>query len=51
MLMNTLGGPGGSGLAALDQLGSMVLGLTGGHYDLVSWDPRGVGPLTMYVPL
>ncbi|KAH9892884.1 alpha/beta-hydrolase [Cubamyces lactineus] len=41
------GGPGGSGLAALDQLGSMVRGLTGGHYDLVGWDPRGVGPLTI----
>ncbi|KAJ8494840.1 hypothetical protein ONZ51_g2091 [Trametes cubensis] len=41
------GGPGASGLAALDQLGSTVLSLTGGHYDLVSWDPRGVGPLTI----
>ncbi|KAI0325950.1 alpha/beta-hydrolase [Cubamyces sp. BRFM 1775] len=41
------GGPGASGLDALDQLRSTVLSLTGGHYDLVSWDPRGVGPLTI----
>ncbi|KAI0331373.1 alpha/beta-hydrolase [Cubamyces sp. BRFM 1775] len=41
------GGPGESGLAALDGFGSMVSSLTGGHYDVVSWDPRGVGPLTV----
>ncbi|KAJ8481327.1 hypothetical protein ONZ51_g6079 [Trametes cubensis] len=41
------GGPGQSGLAVLDAFGPMVLALTGGHYDVVSWDPRGVGPLTI----
>ncbi|KAH9886730.1 alpha/beta-hydrolase [Cubamyces lactineus] len=41
------GGPGESGLAALDEFSSMVSSLTGGHYDVVSWDPRGVGPLTV----
>ncbi|KAI0325960.1 alpha/beta-hydrolase [Cubamyces sp. BRFM 1775] len=41
------GGPGESGLAALDSLGSTASSLSGGHYDIVSWDPRGVGPLTI----
>ncbi|KAJ8494816.1 hypothetical protein ONZ51_g2084 [Trametes cubensis] len=41
------GGPGESGLAALDRLGSTASGLAGGHCDIVSWDPRGVGPLTI----
>ncbi|KAH9886641.1 alpha/beta-hydrolase [Cubamyces lactineus] len=41
------GGPGESGLAALDSLGSTASSLAGGHYDIVSWDPRGVGPLTI----
>ncbi|KAI0350507.1 alpha/beta-hydrolase [Trametes cingulata] len=41
------GGPGGSGLQALDSFSATALALTGGHYDIVSWDPRGVGPLTI----
>ncbi|KAI0651010.1 alpha/beta-hydrolase [Trametes meyenii] len=41
------GGPGQSGLEALDGISDELLALTGGHYDVVSWDPRGVGPLTV----
>ncbi|KAI1791401.1 alpha/beta-hydrolase [Ganoderma leucocontextum] len=41
------GGPGGSGLEALDADAEILLNLTGGLYDLVSWDPRGVGSLTI----
>ena len=43
-----LGGPGGSGI-------DLITGITGeqlrkdfrGNYDLVSWDPRGVGFYTL----
>ncbi|KAI0673269.1 alpha/beta-hydrolase [Trametes maxima] len=41
------GGPGQSGLEALDGISDQLLALTGGYYDIVSWDPRGVGPLTV----
>ncbi|KAM5541070.1 hypothetical protein V8D89_005381 [Ganoderma adspersum] len=41
------GGPGGSGLEALDANGETLLDVTGGLYDIVSWDPRGVGSLTI----
>ncbi|EJF61455.1 alpha/beta-hydrolase [Dichomitus squalens LYAD-421 SS1] len=41
------GGPGGSGLEALDADAAVLGGLTGGVYDIVSWDPRGVGALTV----
>ncbi|PIL25655.1 hypothetical protein GSI_11405 [Ganoderma sinense ZZ0214-1] len=41
------GGPGGSGLEALDSNGETLLEVTGGFYDIVSWDPRGVGSLTI----
>ncbi|RPD70219.1 hypothetical protein L226DRAFT_616293 [Lentinus tigrinus ALCF2SS1-7] len=41
------GGPGGSGLAFLNDIKDTFLGLTGGVYDIVGWDPRGVGNLTM----
>ncbi|KAI8996230.1 hypothetical protein BD414DRAFT_477175 [Trametes punicea] len=40
------GGPGGSGLQTLDQYSELALNFSGGRYDIVSWDPRGVGPLT-----
>ncbi|OJT04509.1 hypothetical protein TRAPUB_4779 [Trametes pubescens] len=41
------GGPGGSGLATLNDMSSLFGALSGGLYDIVSWDPRGVGPLTI----
>ncbi|KAI0743130.1 alpha/beta-hydrolase [Daedaleopsis nitida] len=40
------GGPGGSGLSeglADVATTNFILNLTGGNYDIVSWDPRGVG--------
>ncbi|RDX45302.1 alpha/beta-hydrolase [Lentinus brumalis] len=40
------GGPGESGIAILDQNVDLLLEVTGGVYDVVSWDPRGVGFLT-----
>ncbi|KAI0633182.1 TAP-like protein-domain-containing protein [Trametes polyzona] len=41
------GGPGGSGLDTLNTEGDLLTPLTGGLYDIVSWDPRGVGSLTI----
>ncbi|KAI0769263.1 alpha/beta-hydrolase [Trametes elegans] len=41
------GGPGGSGLSAVGGHSQEILYLTGGLYDVVSWDPRGVGSLTV----
>ncbi|KAI0350509.1 hypothetical protein OH77DRAFT_1430975 [Trametes cingulata] len=41
------GGPGVSGLEALGSASSLLLNYTGGQYDIVSWDPRGVGSLTI----
>ncbi|KAI0369590.1 hypothetical protein BV20DRAFT_1078332 [Pilatotrama ljubarskyi] len=41
------GGPGVSGVASLSSASPLLLGYTGGQYDIVSWDPRGVGSLTI----
>nr|VWO96248.1 C2H2-type domain-containing protein [Ganoderma boninense] len=43
------GGPGASGLQALGSIptASYLLNVTGGLYDIVSWDPRGVGSLSI----
>ncbi|EIW56310.1 alpha/beta-hydrolase [Trametes versicolor FP-101664 SS1] len=41
------GGPGASGLAAMNEASTLLLALTGGNYDIVSWDTRGVGTLTI----
>ena len=43
----TIGGPGGSGLENINALSAYLLTQTGGHYDIVSWDPR-VGGLSTY---
>ncbi|RDX41793.1 alpha/beta-hydrolase [Lentinus brumalis] len=40
------GGPGVSGLQSLVDDTSALMNRTGGAYDFVSWDPRGVGPYT-----
>ncbi|OJT07186.1 hypothetical protein TRAPUB_1958 [Trametes pubescens] len=40
------GGPGGSGLDTLNMLADILSSLSGGFYDIFSWDPRGVGSLT-----
>ncbi len=37
------GGPGVSGLQGLVDNKNTLLLVTGGFYDIVSWDPRGVG--------
>ena len=41
------GGPGASGVDTILSLGPSISKLSGGYYDIVSWDPRGVGK-TMY---
>ncbi|PZG86828.1 peptidase [Streptomyces sp. NTH33] len=41
-LLFNFGGPGGSGVDTMPSYGSVV-GALQQHYDLVSWDPRGVG--------
>ncbi|TFK83374.1 alpha/beta-hydrolase [Polyporus arcularius HHB13444] len=41
------GGPGGSGLQSVQEDKELLLQVTGGVYDIVSWDPRGVGNLTI----
>ena len=45
--MPIVGGPGGSGVQTVFQNKELLLALSGGIYDVVSWDPRGVGNLTM----
>ncbi|KAI0769265.1 hypothetical protein BD413DRAFT_493416 [Trametes elegans] len=41
------GGPGVSGIDAVAGYSRQLLYLTGGVYDVVGWDPRGVGSLTI----
>ncbi|KAI0651000.1 hypothetical protein C8Q79DRAFT_1814 [Trametes meyenii] len=41
------GGPGSPGVDAVISNKDMLLGLTGGNYDIVSWDPYSVGSLTI----
>ncbi|TBU38003.1 hypothetical protein BD309DRAFT_994732 [Dichomitus squalens] len=38
-------GPGGSGIVSLSQESAYLLAVTAGLYDIVSWDPRGVGEI------
>ncbi|KAL5044683.1 hypothetical protein BDW71DRAFT_215546 [Aspergillus fruticulosus] len=43
-LLTNPGGPGSSGIDFLSNgAGSGISNITGGYYDIVSWDPRGVG--------
>ncbi|KAI0685531.1 Alpha/Beta hydrolase protein [Cerioporus squamosus] len=41
------GGPGVSGITDLNSTAALLLDQTGGYYDVVSWDPRGVGTVTV----
>lgn len=45
-LTRLTGGPGGSGIDLILGYGQLMSNLTGGYYDIVSWDPRGVGYTT-----
>ena len=45
-LTHLIGGPGGSGIDLILGYGPLLSNLTGGYYDIVSWDPRGVGYTT-----
>jgi len=47
-LIYSAGGPGGSGVQAIAQTGLPFHQALQGAYDIVSWDPRGVGH-TLYV--
>ncbi|KAK0187550.1 Alpha/Beta hydrolase protein, partial [Armillaria mellea] len=40
------GGPGGSGVSALTILGQQLASIIGNQYDIISFDPRGVGNST-----
>ena len=45
-LTRPIGGPGGSGIDLILGYGALLSNMTGGYYDIVSWDPRGVGQTT-----
>ncbi|KAK0436280.1 hypothetical protein EV421DRAFT_1739735 [Armillaria borealis] len=45
VLMNP-GGPGASGVAILASIGSLLASVVGNQYDIISFDPRGVGNST-----
>ena|SRR5258708_4054739 len=42
-----VGGPGGSGIEFMNVFGDLASKETQGQYDIVSWDPRGVGTYTL----
>ncbi|GJE87210.1 alpha/beta hydrolase [Phanerochaete sordida] len=45
------GGPGGSGVSFVEQLGTYFRAIVGPQYDLVGFDPRGVGQSTPVLSL
>ena len=51
-LTRLTGGPGEPGISHVIGFGELLSNLTGGYYDIVSWDPRGVGYTTWaFTPL
>ena len=46
---SVIGGPGVSGVEIVAQYAQNVSTIFQGTYDLISWDPRGVGLFTLYV--
>jgi len=47
LTLKLVGGPGGPGVEFLSVLGAQVSTYIQGQYDIVSWDPRGVGSYTL----
>ena len=43
------GGPGASGIGFIPSIGPLISQQLGGTYDIISWDPRGVGDYTLHV--
>jgi pimeloyl-ACP methyl ester carboxylesterase len=43
MILTNPGGPGGSGIQMVQNSGTGIQELTGTNWDIVSWDPRGIG--------
>lgn len=43
LMSHDIGGPGDSGIKLLNNRVDYFMNFTGGHYDFVTWDPRGVG--------
>jgi len=47
--MTLVGGPGGAGVGLIPGFGPFLSEQLGGTYDIISWDPRGVGKYTLCV--
>lgn len=43
MILTNPGGPGGSGIDFVFELAPVAVPIIGPNYDIVSWDPRGIG--------
>lgn len=47
LMLEFVGGPALSGIIFLSGLGAQISANVQGQYDIVSWDPRGVGSYTL----